>query len=174
MLPGPKPACGRRAGEGLALVCMGSDLTAMSGGLASLHPQGQKPVVESGAASPSQGLWGLKINLFPDDGLCIESSDSLDTLVGGGRSCFQRARMMASLALPTSPCLLTALTQAAQRIGLWVPVVGVGTGRAGATGWLLPFSGWTEGLLLSVPSPNPFLPCASCSSRATLPCCCPH
>ena len=83
MLPGPKPACGRRAGEGLALVCMGSDLTAMSGGLASLHPQGQKPVVESGAASPSQGLWGLKINLFPDDGLCIESSDSLDTLVGG-------------------------------------------------------------------------------------------
>lgn len=103
MLPDPKPACGKRASEGLILVCMGSDLTAMSGGLASLHPQGQKPVVESGAASPSQGLWGLKINLFPDDGLCIESSDSFDTLVGG-LSCLQRAHMMASGWLfPLSP-----------------------------------------------------------------------
>ena len=41
MLPDPKPACGRRASEGLTRVCMGSDLTAMSGGLASLHPKGK-------------------------------------------------------------------------------------------------------------------------------------
>lgn len=64
MLPGPKPACGRRAGEGLTLVCMGSDLTAMSGGLASLHPQGQKPVVESGAAFLLRDSGASKLTFF--------------------------------------------------------------------------------------------------------------